>query len=115
MQINAQKLTDILSNELQINNNALIHILTSIIKSHYITNYNSLKELVKLLKVELDNYNYIIKHTILLNIISKNLGFKNHHSLKNINTVSNDFKNIDIHKSSNLMKFFLIRDKVFKK
>ena len=105
-----------ITNQLGLTNQVLISSLNDIINNNKIVDYDSIKSLSKIIKENLKKNNVSIKHSQVLNIISKALGYQNHHSLKAnfiVPSISLDDSNIDIKidydNDSELKKFFIIK------
>jgi archaeosine-15-forming tRNA-guanine transglycosylase len=102
--------------QLNLESDEIILELNNIIKNTNINNYESIKLLSKIIKEYLKNKNIIFQHSKILNILSKSLGYQNHHSLKhNLNNLSINKIEIDIDNDSILKKFFLIKKEFMNK
>ena len=80
--LNKDKIVYSIINQLNIENQVTISTLNNIVNSSNIVDYNSIKLLSNTIKKYLKNNNVEIQHSKVLNILSKALGYQNHHSLK---------------------------------
>jgi len=101
--------------QLNLKDKVIVSKINNIIENADITNYEDVKLLSKQIKEYLHSKNILIKHTQVLNTLSKALGYQNHHSLKsNLEKVDNTIQ-IDIENDSNLKKLFIIKNEFITK
>lgn len=102
-----------ITKQLNLQDKEIISKINDIIKNSNISNYENIKLLSKQIKEYLHSKNILIKHTQVLNTLSKALGYQNHHSLKsNLENLHNDNVSpvqIDMENDSNLKKLFAIK------
>lgn len=79
--VQKEKILSTIVNQLNISKN-VEKSLSKVIFSAHLISYQNIKLLCKSIKSHLDSYDINSKQTQLLNMISKALGYQNHHSLK---------------------------------
>jgi len=114
--IDKDRISHSIINQLNLTNQFLISKINDIVKNAYIIDYDSIKTLSKEIKKCLKDNGIDIQHSIVLNIISKAIGFQNHHSLKaNLENTSKEYIDIDIESDSVLKKIFLLKEEFLNK
>lgn len=114
--LNKGRISNSISNQLNLENQIIITAINSIVNSANLNGYENLKLLSKTIKDYLKSNSIEFKHSQVLNVISKSLGFQNHHSLKAYfdNPVEDNIE-IDIHNDSALKKLFYFRKEFMEK
>ena len=103
--------------QLNLTNEVTTTSLSNIIYDSSIDSYEDIKLLSLAIKDYLKTTNISIQHSKVLNIISKALGYQNHHSLKNNYSPPVTINTIEINKDddSPLKKIFILKDDFIKK
>lgn len=111
------RISDSIINQLQIKDTVMCNTIADNVNKAFLVDYDSIKLLSKTLKDKLKTLGFETQHSIVLNVISKALGYQNHHSMK-VNLEKDYTKSLPIAISENdsvLKRFFSIKNEFISK
>lgn len=111
------RISNSIINQLQIKDTVICNAISDNVNKAVLVNYDSIKLLSKTLKDKLKLLGFDSQHSIILNVISKALGYQNHHSMKkNFEKNPSVIEDIKTSMSDSILKrFFSIKDEFVSK